>query len=142
MEYNNQSHITSLKEVVYFFEHLLNERKVSYHPDDDFAEYVRTSTGEPTFTAQEVDVYNRLMEESFDVCDNEGIDIYSIGLASMRRLIDPSEDDPIDEGELVRVNGDSTIYRVVSLSNNQSYQLKAIEGANTLLSSVDNIMAI
>lgn len=143
MEYNNQSHITSLKEVVLFFEHLLNERKISYHPDDDFAEYISNETGEVTFTAQEVEVYNRLMSESFVVCTKEDVDIYSIGLSSMRKLIDPTIDDPINEGDLVRIKGDTNIYKVISINNNESYQLNPIEGVcNSVIASRLNLMAI
>lgn len=143
MEYNNQSHITSLIDVASFFEHLLNERKVSFHPDDDFAEYVSNVTGETTFTAQEVEVYNKLMSESFEVCNKEDVDIYSIGLTSMRKLIDPTIDDPINKGDLVRVKGDTRIYKVISIDNNQSYQLNPIEGVcNSVIASRSNLMAI
>ena len=143
MEYNNQSHITCLAEVVYFFEHLLYDRKLSFHPDDDFANYVSDATGEATFTPQEVIIYNRLMEESFDVCDKEGIEIYTIGLASMRKLIDPSIDDPIDVGELVRIYGDKTIYKVTSIDNDNMYELCSIDGGVTsITSSLTNLVAI
>ncbi len=128
MKYNSQSHITKLTEVVIFFEHLLYERKVSFHPDDDFVEYVSSDTGEPSFTSEEVAVYNNLMNESFDVCEKAGVEIYSIGLASMMRLIDPSVDDEIMPGYLVRIKDDSTIYQVGSID--EGYQLNPVDDAS------------
>lgn len=142
MQYNSQSHIIHLKDVVYFFEHLLYERHLSFHPDDDFNDYVSMETGENTFSKEEAKIYNRLMEESFEVCEINDTEIYSIGLASMRRLIDPSIDDPIEEGYLVRVKGDRTIYRIISIDDNQNYLLKAIEGNKVFQSSRANLKVI
>lgn len=83
MGYNMDSHITSVEDVEVFFEHLLNERKVSFHPDDDFSDYINYTTKEPTFTQEEVAIYNKLMDEAFDVCERTNTDIYGIGLDSM-----------------------------------------------------------
>ena len=83
MKVNEQSHITTVADVEAFFHHLLDERKVNFHPDDDFANYISITEGTPTFTEEEVAVYNRLMEESFDVCEAAGVDIYEIGLEEL-----------------------------------------------------------
>lgn len=40
MTYNNDSHIRSVEDVKAFFHHLMDERKVSFHPDDMFEDYV------------------------------------------------------------------------------------------------------
>ena len=40
MGYSANSHIESIKDVETFFHHLIDERKVNFHPDDDFADYV------------------------------------------------------------------------------------------------------
>lgn len=127
MTYNNQSHITKLTDVVDFFEHLLYERRVSFHPDDDFAEYVSKDSDEQSFTDEEVVIYNRLMQESFDVCEETGVEIYSIGLASMRKLIDPSVDDEILPGDLVRVKDDRTVYQVDLIDDEQNYYLNPVD---------------
>ena len=80
MTYTTVSHITSVKDVEVFFHHLVFERKVNFHPDDDFANYICIAYKTPTFTQEEVDIYNRLMDESFDVCDKANVDIYEIGI--------------------------------------------------------------
>ena len=80
MIYTTASHITSVKDVEVFFHHLVEERKVNFHPDDDFADYVSLKDHTPTFSDEEVGVYNRLMDESFDVCDKSNTDIYEIGI--------------------------------------------------------------
>ena len=35
MIYNNESHIKSVEDVKTFFHHLVDERKVNFHPDDE-----------------------------------------------------------------------------------------------------------
>ena len=80
MGYSANSHIESIKDVETFFHHLIDERKVNFHPDDDFANYVSLKDHTPTFSEEEVVIYNRLMDESFDVCDKENVDIYEIGI--------------------------------------------------------------
>ena len=80
MKYSAASHITSIKDVELYFHHLVDERKVNFHPDDDFANYVSLKDHTPTFSDEEVGVYNRLMDESFDVCDKSNTDIYEIGI--------------------------------------------------------------
>lgn len=79
MTYTATSHIHSVKDVETFFHHLVEERKVNFHPDDDFADYICYEDHTPTFTSEEVQVYNRLMDEPFDVCEKTDTDIYSIG---------------------------------------------------------------
>ena len=79
MNYNNETHISTIKDVESFFDFLLQERNVSFHPDDDFADYVSIETGEPIFNKDETSTFNRLMGEAFDVCELNGVDIYSIG---------------------------------------------------------------
>lgn len=80
MKYNNDSHIRSVEDTKVFFHHLLEDRKLSYHPDDDFKNYVNFETGERTFSDDEAELYNRLMEEAFEVCEAANVDIYGIGL--------------------------------------------------------------
>lgn len=111
--------VTNLTDVVSFFEYLLFERRLSFHPDDDFADYINIETKEPSFTPSEVELFNRLMDEAFSVCNNAGVEIYTIGLATMRRLIDPTVVDPITEGEIVRKRNHSELYLVRHADENQ-----------------------
>ena len=85
MIYNNKSHIKSVEDVKTFFHHLVDERKVNFHPDDDFADYICYGDKTPTFTKEDVGIYNRLMSEAFDVCETEGADIYDISFDELSR---------------------------------------------------------
>jgi len=87
MIYNNESHIYSVKDIDSFFHHIVFERKVNFHPDDMFENYVSCEGGINTFTLEECAIYNRLMDESFKVCEKEGVDIYSIGLKELQTAL-------------------------------------------------------
>lgn len=87
MKYNFDSHITSVADVATFFHHIAFERKVNFHPDDMFEDYVSCEGGINTFTLEECAIYNRLMDESFKVCEKEGVDIYSIGLTELHMAL-------------------------------------------------------
>ena len=91
MRMNEQLHITTVADVKAFFHHLVDECKVNFHPDDDFANYISIKEGTPTFTEEEVTVYNRLMEESFDVCEKADVDIYKLSLEELQTVMEPIE---------------------------------------------------
>lgn len=77
----------TVQEAKEFFKYLVNERKLNFHPNDDFANYVSYDEKTPSFTKEEVEVYNRLMEESFNICDATGVDIYEIGLQELQEAL-------------------------------------------------------
>ena len=87
MAYTNNNHISSVKDVEAFFHHIVFERKVNFHPDNLFEDYVSCEGGVNTFTLEECAIYNRLMDESFKVCEKEGVDIYSIGLTELQTAL-------------------------------------------------------
>lgn len=64
--------IENLEDVAEFM-HNLVEEGVNAHPDEDFKNYVNLETGVDTFTEQEAEHRNKLMQESFDVCEREGV---------------------------------------------------------------------
>lgn len=72
------SQIKSLADVEKFAKTLIAEG-TSFHPDDDFCSYVNERS-ELVYTRHEGEWRNRLMENSFSVCDEEGVDIYSFML--------------------------------------------------------------
>ena len=88
MNYTSESHIKSVKDVETFFHHIVSERKVNFHPDDMFEDYVSCEGGINTFTLGECAIYNRLMDESFAVCNNEVEDIYTIGLEELQTALE------------------------------------------------------
>lgn len=87
MTYTSESHIMSVKDVKTFFHHIVSERKVNFHPDDMFENYVSCEGGINTFTLGECAVYNRLIDESFAICVNEGVNIYEIGLEERQEAL-------------------------------------------------------
>ena len=88
MTYTSESHIKSVKDVETFFYHIVSERRGNFHPDDMFEDYVSCEGGINTFTLGECAIYNRLMDESFAVCNNEGEDIYAIGLEELQTALE------------------------------------------------------
>ena len=57
---------------------------MNFHPDDRFEDYVSCEDGSQTFTQEECVVYYHLMDECFEVCEENGVDIYAIGLELMQ----------------------------------------------------------
>lgn len=87
MNHNINSHIKSVEDVKAFFHHIVSERKLNFHPDDNFADYINYGNKTPSFIEYKVTVYNRLMEESFIVCEKVGIDTYAIGLDKLQEAM-------------------------------------------------------
>lgn len=54
MKYTAASHINSVKDVEVFFHHLVDERKVNFHPDDDFADYICLADKTPSFSKKKL----------------------------------------------------------------------------------------
>lgn len=60
------------------FIRLLLSEGVNAHPDEDFNNYVDIHTGNSTYTADEAEKRNLLMEQAFKVSEDHGIDIYDL----------------------------------------------------------------
>jgi hypothetical protein len=69
--------IEKLEDVAEFI-HNLVEEGVNAHPDEDFSQYINIETDEPIYTSDESNLRNRLINKSFDVCEEAGIDIYDL----------------------------------------------------------------
>jgi hypothetical protein len=69
--------ISSIQDVELFMKQLVKEG-TNAHPDEDFNHYINIETGFPTYTPEAAKIRNRLMAQSFDVCEAAGQDIYSI----------------------------------------------------------------
>ena len=76
-KYTQESHITTLEDVEDFFHHIVYDLDINFHPDDDFKDYVSYETGERTMDDEQAELYNRLMDEAFEVCEDD--QIYEIG---------------------------------------------------------------
>lgn len=52
----------------------------SFHPDDDFRDYLIKDSSKPAYSLQEAELRNGLMETCFAVCSNARVDIYDVML--------------------------------------------------------------
>lgn len=77
MQYNKDSHINNVDDVRKFFHYIVEERNVNFNHDDMFRDYM-LADGSNAFTPEECEIYNRLVEEAFKICDKENVDIYEI----------------------------------------------------------------
>ena len=77
-KYTSDSHLTTIEEVKAFFRHIVYDLDINFHPDDDFKDYVNTTTGERSMDDEQAELYNRLMDEAFEVCGDEDL-VYEIG---------------------------------------------------------------
>ena len=67
-------------------ESISNECRISFHPDDNFTDYVY-SNNVRIFSDEDAALYNRLMDESFDVCKKADIDIYNLAYEILTKII-------------------------------------------------------
>ena len=85
-KYSHDSHITTVEYVKDFFRHLVYDLDLNFHPDDDFKEYVNYETGERVMDDKRAELYNRLMDEAFEACDNEYM-VYEIGFELLKERL-------------------------------------------------------
>ena len=71
--------IQTSEDVKAFAKQLISEG-LSFHPDDDFNDYVNLKEEKPCYSKQEADFRNELMSECFEFCEKEGVDIYDLML--------------------------------------------------------------
>lgn len=74
-------------DVTTFFYHIVDERKVNFHPDDPFDQYVCYKINSPSFSDKGIGIDDRLMDETIDVCDRESVDIFQIGLIELQSAL-------------------------------------------------------
>ena len=79
--------ITKIEDVASFAKYLIHEEKLSVHPDDNFFEYENYETQLPFYTKEEAVLRNKLMKQCFDLCEENGIDIYEIFYSEMEHLL-------------------------------------------------------
>jgi len=69
--------ILTTDDVKAFAKQLITEG-VSFHPDNDFNDYVNFKTNKPCYSKQDADFRNTLMSKCFKVCEKEGVEIYDL----------------------------------------------------------------
>ena len=70
--------INTIEDVKLFAYQLVNEEDLSFHPDDDFGDYINLETKEPLYSAEECKQLNQLMYNCFSICQQEEVDIYEL----------------------------------------------------------------
>ena len=70
--------INTIEDVKLFAFQLVNEENLSFHPDDDFSDYINLNTKEPLYSAEEVSELNILMDKCFILCEQAEVDIYEL----------------------------------------------------------------
>jgi len=71
--------IKTVTDVQTFAKQLIAEG-VSFHPDDDFKDYIFFKENKPCYTDVEAEKRNQLMQQCFEVSERDGIDVYAIML--------------------------------------------------------------
>lgn len=70
--------INTIEDVKLFAFQLISDENLSFHPDNDFADYINMETGEATYSVEEVELRNNLMAKCFDICSKNEVDIYEL----------------------------------------------------------------
>ena len=86
MQWTKKSFINNVDDVRKFFRYIVDERNVNFNPDDMFEDYM-SAEGTNAFTPEECEIYNRLVEEAFVICEKENVDIYQIALDILNKKL-------------------------------------------------------
>lgn len=70
--------INTIEDVKLFAKQLVNEDNLSFHPDDDFADYINMETKEQYYSEEDTIRLNEMMERCFIVCEQAELDIYEL----------------------------------------------------------------
>lgn len=58
----------------------------AFHPDDPMTDYVNRETGELSYTPEEADRLDKLMDKAVDFCNQQGLDIYELSMEICKEL--------------------------------------------------------
>ena len=63
-----------------WFTALVVDCRIAFHPDDDLGEVVDVRTGKPLFLRSESQRLSEGLDDAFEICDRNGVDIYQLTL--------------------------------------------------------------
>ena len=78
--------IQTVNDVKVFATHLVQVEKLSFHPDDDFKDYISCDK-KPIYSEQEAELRNKLMNDCFKVCNDNSVEIYEILLPIIQKSV-------------------------------------------------------
>lgn len=70
---------TNVTEVRQFIFHVIFDLDTSFHPDDDFRDYVNRA-GKRSFDTKTARKLNKALEQAFAVCEENDADIYDLAM--------------------------------------------------------------
>ena len=70
--------IETIQDVKDFAKYIKVVEDAAISPDDSFSEYANYKTLELTYTKEEAEARDKLMEQCFEVCEREKVDIYEL----------------------------------------------------------------
>ena len=101
--------IKTTEDVIAFFE-ILKSEGLNFHPDDNFADYIRfgskmgaydasgnyiQTSGTPFYTPAQAQIREEMLNTCFEVCDKQGEDIYFLAeevfMSDIMKKIDEQE---------------------------------------------------
>ncbi len=71
--------IKTIDDVKSFAKQIIAEG-VSFHPDDDFKDYMSIKENKSCYSKHDADFRNALMKKCFKICEKDGIDTYELML--------------------------------------------------------------
>lgn len=83
--------IKNINDVKVFAKHLAEVEKLSFHPDDDFNNYI-TSEKQHFYSKSEAELRNKLMNDCFKVCNENNLEIYEIMLPIIQHSLGVLQD--------------------------------------------------
>ncbi|MEI6754530.1 MAG: hypothetical protein WCK78_15360 [Paludibacter sp.] len=70
--------VNTIEEVKLFAFQLVNEENLSFHPDDDFSDYINLETQKSLYSDEKVSELNEMMNKCFIICEQNKVDIYEL----------------------------------------------------------------
>jgi hypothetical protein len=75
--------VNTLRDVRKFFEEIVCDCSVAFHPDRSFHDYENFDDDEKTFSKTEASRLDEILLRCFDICKNKNKDIYDMCLSVM-----------------------------------------------------------
>ena len=72
------NNINSVRDVEIFASQLVNDENLSFHPDDNFSDYINFETNKFIYSDEKAVLLNKMMEQCFEVCLKQNVDIYEL----------------------------------------------------------------
>jgi len=90
---------------------------IGFHPDTPFEDYINKDTDKATFSEEQSRIFNKAMEQSFEVAKKEKIDLYGIGIDYFQKKFDAIASGKKEKGGGVS-DKNVSIDKIISILNN------------------------